>query len=41
MRDRLGGSSYEVKETINAIRFGIDSGTTLSGTISLYGVKHI
>ena len=37
----LGGSSYEVKETINAIRFGIDSGTTISGTISLYGVKHI
>ena len=34
-----GGGVYEVAETINAIRFKVNTGAMDNGTISLYGIK--
>mgnify|MGYP001156769528 CR=1 FL=1 len=34
-----GGAVYEVAETINAIRFKVNTGAMDNGTISLYGIK--
>tara|TARA_R100000988_G_C3959214_1_gene145262 strand:- start:229 stop:867 length:639 start_codon:yes stop_codon:yes gene_type:complete len=35
----FGGGSYKVAETINAIRFKVNTGAMDNGSISLYGIK--